>query len=67
MTGKDILAERKKRGIAQNTFATACGVSAEVISAVEAESIQVTPGELVRFWNMLEELVPLDTTVQSAA
>lgn len=57
MTGRDILAERKKRGIAQNTLADARGVPSVVIGAIENEEIEVTPGELVRLWNLLESMV----------
>jgi predicted transcriptional regulator len=58
MTGRDILAERKKRGIAQTTFATACELDKTVISAIEAGDIEVTPGELVRLWNVLDSMRP---------
>lgn len=58
MTGKDIRAERTKRGIAQNTLAEKLGLEGPVISAIENELIEVTPAQLVKIWVTLDSIVP---------
>jgi len=66
MTGKDILAERKRRGIAQTTLAKAAGVDLTVISAIERGKLQIAPAELLRLWGILDSIKPQDQTHNAA-
>jgi transcriptional regulator with XRE-family HTH domain len=67
MTGKDIKAERAKRGIAQSALAKEAGMSRSVLIAIERGRLKVMPEELVRLWNLMDSIKPTDATEVPAA
>jgi predicted transcriptional regulator len=69
MTGKDIRAERTKRGISLGTLAKAAGKSDAAVRLIENEEIRPHPSELVDLWNAIDRLVPMqdDPAAENAA
>lgn len=67
MTGKDIAAKRKELNIAQNALAEQCNMTRAALSAIENESFQLIPDELVRIWNTLIAMKPEAEVTENAA